>query len=507
MKNIFIKLITLIPYFKFKKSCKNIEQSFILNWEETKDILLKGNFWKTKGLTQDLELENFDITKYSDYEDAIHSSIQNMKSELNNEDILFIAKTSGFTGVSKKFLITKSFKKQFQCASPPFVHHIASTFPNFASEPILYLASAGEDEKEGYISHYNYMSMSKFFKKNYVLPEFVLSSQEKYILYAPIYSILSDLSAIIAITPTSILNFWKKILEILPNFEKIAAQLNIYIPQDRVTFLKNILNSKPFETITAKDLWPTLTVCITWKTSICKLALPTLKNMLGNNVHIHDAIYSATEGWFNVPLDIHNNGGVYQPEGVILEFIPVDQEVSKKHILKPWMLKKDQKYRVLITNKMGLIRYQIFDIIQCNGFWNNSPIIEFVEKESGSISLGIVRINDEQFIKALSPLEEHAVKSFFSTDKNGSGLYLCLDAQHFMNFSDDNLINLRNSVEKILFELIEDYARDVTKSTMPRLKLVFIEPIVIQIDGNQSKAKLYYPYERIENHIEKTLEF
>jgi hypothetical protein len=62
---------------------------------------------------------------------------------------------------------------------------------------------------------------------------------------------------------------------------------------------------------------------------------------------------------------------------------------------------------MLVTNSAGLYRYNMNDLLEITGWYNEFPLLKFVQKVNGTISLTGEKLHERQFIEAVHVTEEH----------------------------------------------------------------------------------------------------
>ncbi|MBD63703.1 MAG: hypothetical protein CME62_00725 [Halobacteriovoraceae bacterium] len=393
---------TKFAFYQFQRQAKNPKKTFDELWDKNFKFLKNSPFWSEKIKP---DLDQMPITTYSDYKDKLEESLKLGRNLLNGEDVLFWAQSAGTTGKRKLFPLTKTYQSQFQKVTPVFVHNIIRTKKSFLKDPALYLASASMDEYSekgteiGFISYFNYKTIPGLLQKKYVWPSSLLENKEKFYHFKIHYVLSKNIGAIFSVTPLSILELKKEIdLRWRDVLQDLRAQDSPW--QVSTKWLIHLEKTLSRPSWTFKELFPHLDFICCWKSSLCHYQLQELKPLLGD-VDCLDAIYSATEGWVNVPLD-GDIGGPYHPGSHIVEFIKVGEEIIKENLLKPWELEIGQDYEVFFTTAMGMIRYRLFDIVHCKGFYYQTPILYFKSKEGSQISLGLVTVGEDELVAAVS---------------------------------------------------------------------------------------------------------
>jgi hypothetical protein len=77
-----------------------------------------------------------------------------------------------------------------------------------------------------------------------------------------------------------------------------------------------------------------------------------------------------------------------------------------KRLLLAHQLKNGEEYYVILTTPAGLYRYNIDDIVRVSGFFNNTPVIEFVQKGSMVSSVTGEKVYEMQIDAAVNKAAE-----------------------------------------------------------------------------------------------------
>jgi hypothetical protein len=147
-------------------------------------------------------------------------------------------------------------------------------------------------------------------------------------------------------------------------------------------------------------LWPSLEFIRVWKCSSCGIQVALLTPHLTEDVQVIDHIYGSSEGGLNCPILFGRNGGPALVNTIITEYIKLGADVRAGNLTPVWQLEAGCSYRLFVTNKMGLVRYRLGDIIRCTGHFRDAPIIEFVEREAQELAIGGAIITEGQLLEA-----------------------------------------------------------------------------------------------------------
>lgn len=443
-KRALLKFATYLKYQSFVKDTNNPKKVQQQLWQkEILPLLKQSPFWQTKyDLNKIYTLDNFEITNYQDYQPGLEQAMSATIQPFNGEDILFWSETSASTGKRKYFPITKSFQKQFQRTMPPYFYSLLARFPNFLSKKVVYLAAwdtktyTDAGIKKGLISNYNYNHLPGLIKSFYAVPAEIFRDEQTFKQWAPVYALAADLSALFAIVPTSIADFYQQCVNGFNHYlpylleEKPLPQdlPKLSITKTRQQHLLSLGENKNYQ-----DLWPSLSFVGCWIEGPCQAFAKELSKSMTDKITMVDGTYSATEGWLTVPIQQTHKGGVLHPRTHIVEFIEYGKDIKKAHLLQSWQLEIGKKYEVFLTTAMGFVRYRLKDIIECTGYFNKAPIIAFYYKAS-LLLMDYCTLSESELSQAAQAADiEMQPYWYFACDQYRNRLFLVVDEQAAIN--------------------------------------------------------------------------
>lgn len=453
------------------------EAAYLHLWKEIQPLLSRSALWKN---SLHRHLNDYDITTLEHYLPFLKQNMDSRISLLNGESILFWSQSAGTTGDRKLFPMTSTFRTQFQRTMHPMVHGFIKHYHNFLKHPVLYFAAADPGETTsvgieiGFISNYNYRTIPGPLRSQYAFPREIFRDTATFAKCSPIYALEKDLSAMFAVTP---LSFKQLINNMRANKEYILKSLTSkappeaglpepHISEERLAAVTSCLMN---DDVRFKKLWPSLEFVCCWKTSVCAAHLKEISPYL-ENIDAIDAVYSATEGWMNVPLP-EAGANPLHPGAHIFEFIEVGEEIRKDNLISPWDLKPGGLYEIFLTTAMGLIRYRLFDIIRCTGFFNKAPLIEFVHKSASIISLGLVSVSEAELMESFEQAGIEIPGHWrIAPNRQGSGLVLYGDLPGFI--SEKTL----ETADEILKNININYRIYTTNGTLSSLSYKLLPP-------------------------------
>jgi hypothetical protein len=414
-----------------------------------------NNFSKIKSYNS---YKQIPIHTYDDLKNEIDKEKKGITNSIINNTINYFAITSGTTNYPKFLPHTKSFLKKRKLAWEIWSHELYKEKPK-ALSPFGSILSMNSKPYEGFVySHQKYGSISgkihdmqpHILKSIYAIPDEVFLIEDfklKYYLTV-LFSLKRNITFIITPNPSTILILKKTLKNQIDNIirdlkNNSLPQLEEYEDIDEKVknkiiklFQKNhtqnnelskkISKLKKNNNIEPKLIYTILQVICCWLGGNVKIYLKEIRKSFGENITIRDPGYISSEGRFSIPIKTKENGeGVLDITSNFFEFIKIkdyNNTSKKKPNPKTYLaheLEKNEKYFILITNENGLYRYDINDIIQVTGFFENSktPLIIFIQKGKYFSSITGEKISEWEItntIKNLEKQEDLHIKTYFT---------------------------------------------------------------------------------------------
>jgi hypothetical protein len=150
-------------------------------------------------------------------------------------------------------------------------------------------------------------------------------------------------------------------------------------------------------------VWPRIAALGCWKGGSVGSYLARFEGNFDADTPVRDLGYLATELRGSVPLSDEGDAGVLAVGTNLLEFQPADHGPTPKgnQLLSVAQLELGQRYFVFVTNESGLYRYDMNDIIEVTGFYQQTPLIRFIQKGKGVVSLTGEKLYETQVIASV----------------------------------------------------------------------------------------------------------
>lgn len=121
----------------------------------------------------------------------------------------------------------------------------------------------------------------------------------------------------------------------------------------------------------------------------------------------YGAVYSSSEGTFGIYPDLDQDGSALAIESGFFEFVPSDQWEAEhpKTLLAP-EVKAGEYYRILMTNYSGFYRYDIGDVVEVLGFYEQAPLLVFRYRQGGVLSATSEKTTEFHVTQVMQALQQ-----------------------------------------------------------------------------------------------------
>ena len=154
--------------------------------------------------------------------------------------------------------------------------------------------------------------------------------------------------------------------------------------------------------LTYADLWPGIRLVTTWTGGSCGIALDKLREKLPPAAVVMELGYQSTECRGTIALEAEVPGGLPPLHHHFFEFVEQaawDRDTPQFLTLE--QLEAGRHYYILITTASGLYRYFMNDLVEVTGFFQQTPLLRFVQKGKGVTSLTGEKLYEAQAIDAV----------------------------------------------------------------------------------------------------------
>ena len=212
-----------------------------------------------------------------------------------------------------------------------------------------------------------------------------------------------------------------------------------------------------------KEYWPRLQLIGCWKGGSAGVRLKEFAGWFGKTTPVRDLGYMASEAQMTLPVFDSGSAGILAIDKNFYEFIPESEiNASAPTILTCSELEEGNLYYIVLTTPGGLYRYDINDVIRVAGFYNQTPLIEFVRKGRDVTSITGEKLHVNQLIGAMARAQSTAgvaVQHFRACADVEKSLYVLSVELDGVMPSRQTLVQLLQELDAGLRELNVEYAQ------------------------------------------------
>lgn len=348
---------------------------------------------------------------------------------------LFYNTTSGTTAKPKLIPVSEEYyKNAYTGISRLWLYTCMKDNPHIYDGKSLSAVSAAEEGKVedgtpyGAISGMAYKNVPNVLKSTFSTPYPIICIKDYLKKYYGMMrgALESNITIIISPSPSNVLRFHQTVMENFPDLVKhirdgtirddvlaeIAAEdreeIKAYFkpnPQ-RAGELEKLMNEHG-DNLRPKHYWPNLALVNTWKQGNFAQLLPKLKGYFPEFTVNRAFGYQASEGRAGLVL---GNDWDYSALAVHIyhfEFVEENQRFDADPlILQPHEVEVGKRYYIFFSNGSGLYRYDINDIIEVTGHYNQVPLFKFIQKGEGITTLTGEKLSEEQVMQAIDEVKK-----------------------------------------------------------------------------------------------------
>ncbi len=116
----------------------------------------------------------------------------------------------------------------------------------------------------------------------------------------------------------------------------------------------------------------------------------------------------STEGHHTIPLHDGRPEGVLSIRGNYYEFVPVEEMTeAAPTVLECHELDIGRDYFLVLTTSSGLYRYDLGDVVRCQGYVGQAPVLEFLNKGKNCSDMEGEKVSEHQVVHAVTTAARH----------------------------------------------------------------------------------------------------
>ena len=209
----------------------------------------------------------------------------------------------------------------------------------------------------------------------------------------------------------------------------------------------------------AKRIWPKLEWGYGMIGSNLAFYVDKLKKYTGD-IPLHNMGYAAAEGYMAMPVELNVNDCVLLPQSVFFEFIPMDDPECERP-LTIGEVEVGKEYELIVTNRSGLYRYQIEDVVRITGYYNKTPKMEFLYRNNLAMNIANEKTTTQMVDWAALETQKKTGYSFkgysFYADRSVDPVRYMLLAEPETEIPDEKIPEIEAVLDEFLNESNEKY--------------------------------------------------
>ena len=387
-------------------------------------------FGRKHGFSSIRSIEDFrsrvPIAGYESLRQLVDRMARGEKNVLTSDRPVFFGRTSGTTGKPKLIPVTRYSRDKKARLMALWAYYISRDHPETTNGKIF--AIIDPEVKTftesglpcGPENGHAYVNLPYIIKRNCVIPYEIFEIESYNARYYTILrmAIEHDITTLATLNPSAIIILCQKIrrwkYRIIEDIEKVtldrgfdmpgriraAAEKRLKPNPSRALGLRRILDEKG--ELMPKDIWPNLKLIECWKGGTVKLYLEGLRKYFGD-MPIRDFGCLSTETRSSIPITDEGAGGILAIDTNFYEFIPKEDIYNAdRRALLCDQLEEGKEYLLVVTTPGGLYRYDTDDVIKVDGFFNKTPVIEFMQKGLNAVSLSGEKLYESHVNEAIN---------------------------------------------------------------------------------------------------------
>ncbi|WP_020471609.1 GH3 auxin-responsive promoter family protein [Zavarzinella formosa] len=399
------------------------------------------------------------VRRYEDLEPYIRRVMAgDTNALLADSKVLMFALTSGTTAARKHIPITKQYLDDYKRGWNLWGLQAIRRHPQIFFKPMLQLAGDADEYRTdadipcGNLSGFTAQVQKRVMRRMYVLPPMTGKIRDaaarQYVALR--FAAPKKLGMLVAANPSTLVNLARLMdrekenlirdiadgtinpkWDITPELRQLLA-VRLKPQPERAAELEAFANAAG-GVLLPKDTWPKERLLIgCWTGGSVGPYLRQLGQYYGDTP-VRDIGLLASEGRMTLPVEDSTPDGVLDITTHFFEFIPENEiDSANPTVLGAHEVREGGHYYILPTTKAGLYRYHISDLVRVTGFFQRTPLIEFLGKGSRFANLTGEKLSEYHVTQAVDivarsvqqPLTSYALAPVWDDQLPYYGLYV-----------------------------------------------------------------------------------
>lgn len=354
-------------------------------------------------------LEKHPIVDYEDMRSWVERSVELDRNLLAEVDLFRLSTTSGTTGQPKVILQSRLlYRREYLEYTLAVLFRILLADPLALARPIGIIAAAGERKRVGALesaSAANTLYRTSPFRRLAALPPALFEVEDpraRYFYYG-LFLMACRCRCVVTPNPTTVLEVLdaakKHQVGLLADLQLGSLENRFNLPEPTWRQIAAAWADLGVSPSAGRALLSDLRTIVTWTGGSCGFFARRLSERLPG-IRVLELGYLATDSPICVPVGTRRQ--VLAADSVFAEFVPLEGDARPRQYAE---LEQGQLYEIVLTNRYGLYRYAMRDVVRANGRVFGSPCLEFVRKTAGFSNITGEKLSEDQVCAALATCE------------------------------------------------------------------------------------------------------
>lgn len=411
-----------------------VQEQFLQTLLEVHKDTELGRKYKLKDIkTIEQFREHVPVLPYSGYEPYIERIARGEKNILTPDPVVYMNLTSGSTGHKKLIPVTKRFQKSLRQPNVASIGFLSQglrsqrrQFGKLLATNSVQIMGRTSGEIDYGIASVGVLRMGKFlYEQLFAHPYETLQPADSLtrhyvcLLFALSTPAMRGMGANFPMLILRTCNYLERYAEDLiqdletgtiASWLKLEPELRAKLQQRlsahpaRAKQLREVLHSEG--RLTPRLAWQNLSFVATARGGTSDFYFERFPSYL-EDTPVFGAVYSSAEGTFSVYPDLNCDGSILAIESGFFEFVPQDQwEAEHPKTLLATEVKPGERYRILLTSYSGFYRYDIGDVVEVLGFYEQTPLIVFRYRRGGLLSSTTEKTTEFHVVQVMQALQQ-----------------------------------------------------------------------------------------------------
>lgn len=420
MTNLLLSLLTTVSssvkanFVKKTRHTSAVQEQFLFSLLQAYQNTELGRKYQLGEIkTIDAFRDRIPVLPYSSYEPYLERIAKGEKNVLTPNRVVFLNFSSGSTGTKKLIPVTRQFQNSLRTANLTSIGFLNEALQSrglqfgklLATNSVQLLGRTSGGIEYGPAS-VGVLRMGKFlYEQLFAHPYETLKPADTlprhyicllFALQEPsMRGIGANFPMLILRTCNYLEQYAEELIQDLEqgtiaSWLKLEPEIRVLLEErlspnpSRAKQLREILKSEG--RLTPKLAWQNLSFFVTARGGTSDFYFERFPSYFDDTPGF-GAVYSSAEGTFSINHALNEDGSILAIESGFFEFIPQDQwEAEHPKTLLATEVKTGEQYRILTTNYSGLYRYDIGDVVEVVGFYEQAPLLVFRHRRGGLLS-------------------------------------------------------------------------------------------------------------------------